>query len=108
HVIYLIAYFLSFLYYTLPTDIYTLSLHDALPILHSLLNGLAQTSQPEQTAYELARQRMSGRSDALSQLRTSAARLPKPIRGWLEVIADDSWMLGHAYARQLPSHPHMS
>lgn len=68
--------------------------------LHSLLNGLAQTSQPEQTAYELARQRMSGRSDALSQLRTSAARLPKPIRGWLEVLADDSWMLVLADARQ--------
>ena len=41
---------------------------DALDEVHSLLNGLAQANQPEQTAYELARQRMNGRSDALPPL----------------------------------------
>lgn len=72
----------------------------ALDDTHTLLNGLAHASQPEQAAYELARQRMSGRSDALSQLRTSAARLPKPIGQWLEILADDSWMLLLSEARQ--------
>lgn len=65
----------------------------ALDDLHTLLSTLAQASQPEQTAFELARQRMNGRSDALSQLRSNAARMPKPIGRWLELLADDSWML---------------
>ena len=72
----------------------------ALDELNSLLNGLAQASQPEQTAFELARQRMSGRADALSQLRSSVARLPKPVGQWLELLADDSWMLILSEAQQ--------
>src|SRR5690606_28824480 len=72
----------------------------ALDDVHSLLNGLAHANQPEQTAYELARQRMSGRSDALSQLRVSAARLPKPVSQWLGILADDSWMLLLSEAQQ--------
>jgi type VI secretion system protein ImpL len=72
----------------------------ALDELHSLLNGLAQASQPEQTAFELARQRMSGRADALSQLRSNATRMPKPVGQWLEILADDSWMLILSEAQQ--------
>ncbi|QLC73185.1 type VI secretion system membrane subunit TssM [Pseudomonas sp. LPB0260] len=71
----------------------------ALDALQLQLAGLAHSSAPEQAAFELAKARMSGRRDAINQLRGSAARLPQPIGNWLALLAEDSWMLvlGDAY-----------
>lgn len=70
------------------------------PVLQALnevqlqLSGLARASVPEQTAYELARNRMrGGQRDALSTLRSTASRLPRPVGGWFSTLAEDSWML---------------
>ncbi|WP_439886809.1 type VI secretion system membrane subunit TssM [Pseudomonas sp. MBLB4123] len=65
----------------------------ALDALQLQLAGLAHSSAPEQAAFELAKARMSGRRDAINQLRSSAARLPQPIGNWLALLAEDSWML---------------
>ncbi|GAB7527964.1 type VI secretion system membrane subunit TssM [Pseudomonas sp. 3A(2025)] len=63
------------------------------------LASLARASQPEQFAFDMAKARMSGQRDALSQLRNSAARLPRPVSGWFNVMAEDAWrlVLGNAY-----------
>ncbi|QIB05959.1 type VI secretion system membrane subunit TssM [Pseudomonas fluorescens] len=57
------------------------------------LANLARASAPEQAAFELARHRMGGGRDALSHLRSASARLPRPISGWFNVLAEDSWRL---------------
>ncbi|MCO8163804.1 type VI secretion system membrane subunit TssM [Pseudomonas sp. 21LCFQ010] len=57
------------------------------------LASLARASQPEPFAYEMARARMAGQRDALSQLRNTAARLPRPVGGWFNLLADDAWRL---------------
>jgi type VI secretion system protein ImpL len=71
----------------------------ALDALHLQLASLAHASAPEQAAFELAKARMSGRRDAINQVRSSAARLPQPVGNWLGLLAEDSWMLvlGDAY-----------
>lgn len=71
----------------------------ALDAVQQQLASLARTSQPEQLAYDMARARMGGQRDALSQLRNSAARLPRPAADWFAVLADDAWrlMLADAY-----------
>lgn len=71
----------------------------ALDALKLQLTTLAQASVPEQAAFNMARARMEGRRDAINQLRTSSAGLPQPLGGWLENLAEDSWMLvlGDAY-----------
>ena len=63
------------------------------------LTALSRDSSPEHAAFKLARQRMDGRQPALSDLRDAAARLPLPLRGWFEAIADDTWrhLLDEAY-----------
>ncbi|MDY7562605.1 type VI secretion system membrane subunit TssM [Pseudomonas sp. CCC3.2] len=60
---------------------------------------LARSSQPDQAAYEMAKLRMNGQRDALNSLRGATSRLPRPISGWLDVLAEDTWMLvlGDAY-----------
>ncbi|MCP8469088.1 type VI secretion system membrane subunit TssM [Pseudomonas triclosanedens] len=75
------------------------SLMQALNDLQLQLAGLARASQPEQMAFEMARGRMSGQTDALANLRNAAARLPQPINGWFNLLAEDSWtlVLGDAY-----------
>ncbi|HSC84394.1 MAG TPA: type VI secretion system membrane subunit TssM [Pseudomonas sp.] len=65
----------------------------ALDALQLQLSGMAHASAPEQTAFELAKARMSGSPDAINQVRSSAARLPQPVGNWLSLIADDSWQL---------------
>ncbi|WP_297843718.1 type VI secretion system membrane subunit TssM [Pseudomonas sp.] len=54
---------------------------------------LARSSQPDQAAYEMAKLRMTGQRDALNSLRGATSRLPRPISGWLDVLAEDTWML---------------
>ncbi|MEB0079625.1 type VI secretion system membrane subunit TssM [Pseudomonas sp. CCI3.2] len=54
---------------------------------------LARSSQPDQAAYEMAKLRMNGQRDALNSLRGATSRLPRPISGWLDVLAEDTWML---------------
>ncbi|MDB6050747.1 MAG: type secretion protein VasK [Pseudomonas sp.] len=54
---------------------------------------LARSSQPDQAAYEMAKLRMNGQRDALNSLRGATSRLPRPISGWLGVLAEDTWML---------------
>ncbi|UCO98903.1 type VI secretion system membrane subunit TssM [Metapseudomonas lalkuanensis] len=72
----------------------------ALNDLQLQLAALARASQPEQAAFDLARNRMSGQSDALTNLRGAASRLPQPVDGWLALLAGDSWNLVLANAHQ--------
>ncbi|OAB51392.1 type VI secretion system membrane subunit TssM [Pseudomonas thivervalensis] len=65
----------------------------ALDELQLQLSNLARASAPEQAAFELARQRMGGQRDALSNLRSASARLPRPANAWFNVLAEDSWRL---------------
>ncbi|CDF83873.1 type VI secretion protein IcmF [Pseudomonas knackmussii B13] len=83
---------------------------DLPPVLQALnglqlqLAGLSHASQPQQAAFELARNRMGGQLDALASLRTSATRLPPPLNGWFSLLAEDSWSLvlddAHLYLNQ--------
>ena len=57
------------------------------------LAGLARASAPDQAAFEMAKLRMSGQRDALSQLRQASQRLPSPLNGWFNGLADDTWRL---------------
>ncbi len=67
--------------------------------LHLQLTALNRDSAPEQAAFLRARQRMEGQQDVLGNLRDAAARLPLPLAGWFEGVADDSWrhLLEQAY-----------
>lgn len=67
--------------------------------LHLQLTALNRDSAPEQAAFLRARQRMEGQQDVLGNLRDAAARLPLPVAGWFEGLADDSWrhLLEQAY-----------
>ncbi|MCB2783005.1 hypothetical protein KQ882_15295, partial [Listeria monocytogenes] len=71
----------------------------ALNELQLQLAGLARASQPEQAAFDMAKSRMGGQRDALSNLRNASARLPRPLGGWFSVLAEDAWrlVLGDAY-----------
>lgn len=76
----------------------------AMEALQQQLSGLARASAPEQTAFEMAKLRMSAPRDAISQVYTSAAHLPQPVSQWLGLLAEDSWMLvlheAHHYINQ--------
>ncbi|MGK9419557.1 type VI secretion system membrane subunit TssM [Pseudomonas cedrina] len=67
--------------------------------LHLQLSTLSRDSSPEQAAFNMARQRMDGQQPLLGKLRDAAARLPQPLRGWFEGMADQSWryLLEDAY-----------
>jgi type VI secretion system protein ImpL len=65
----------------------------ALNDLQLQVASLARSSQPDQAAYEMAKLRMNGQRDALNSLRGATSRLPRPISGWLDVLAEDTWML---------------
>lgn len=72
---------------------------NALNDLQLQMASLARASAPEQAAFEMARTRMGGQRDALSNLRSAAERLPRPVSAWFSVLAQDSWrmVLGDAY-----------
>ncbi|WP_129972429.1 MULTISPECIES: type VI secretion system membrane subunit TssM [unclassified Pseudomonas] len=65
----------------------------ALNDLQLQLAGLARSSTSEQAAFELAKTRMSGQRDALTNLRNASGRLPRPLSVWFNVLAEDSWRL---------------
>jgi type VI secretion system protein ImpL len=65
----------------------------ALDDLQIQLASLARASAPEQSAFEMAKARMSGQRDALSHLRQASNRLPRPIGVWFNVLAEDTWRL---------------
>ncbi|MBI6911133.1 type VI secretion system membrane subunit TssM [Pseudomonas palleroniana] len=67
--------------------------------LHLQLAALNRDSSPEQAAFLRVKRRMEGQPDVLGTLRDAAARLPLPLAGWVEGIADDSWrhLLEQAY-----------
>jgi type VI secretion system protein ImpL len=70
---------------------------DLLPAMQALnelqpqMAGLGRSGQGEQAAYELAKVRMGGQRDALSNLRNAATRLPQPLGNWFNGLAEDSW-----------------
>ncbi|OIN53334.1 type VI secretion system membrane subunit TssM [Pseudomonas costantinii] len=68
--------------------------------LHLQLAALNRESSPEQAAFQRVKRRMEGQQDVLGNLRDAAARLPLPLAGWFEGMADDSWrhLLEGAYA----------
>jgi len=65
----------------------------ALNDLQMQLASLARASSPEQAAFEMAKTRMSGQRDALSNLRNASNRLPRPVSVWFSVLAEDTWRL---------------
>ena len=65
----------------------------ALNDLQTQMASLARASSPEQAAFEMAKTRMGGQRDALSNLRNASARLPRPVSVWFNVLAEDTWRL---------------
>ncbi|MHC8323240.1 type VI secretion system membrane subunit TssM [Pseudomonas sp. GB2N2] len=65
----------------------------ALNDLQMQLASLARASAPEQAAFDMAKTRMSGQRDALSNLRNASNRLPRPVSVWFNVLAQDTWRL---------------
>ena len=65
----------------------------ALNDLQLQLASLARASSPDQAAFEMAKTRMSGQRDALSNLRNASNRLPRPVSVWFNVLAEDTWRL---------------
>lgn len=67
--------------------------------LHLQLLALSRESAPEQAAFKMVKQRMEGQQPVLSNMRNAAARLPLPLKGWFEGVADDAWrhLLDDAY-----------
>jgi type VI secretion system protein ImpL len=72
---------------------------DLSPVLSALndlqvqMARLARASAPEQAAFEMAKARMGGQRDALSNLRNASGRLPQPVSVWFSEVAQDSWRL---------------
>ncbi|WP_178084691.1 type VI secretion system membrane subunit TssM [Pseudomonas sp. MPC6] len=74
----------------------TADLTPALTALNDLqmqMASLARASSPEQAAFEMAKTRMGGQRDALSNLRNASGRLPRPVSVWFNVLAEDTWRL---------------
>ncbi|MBX8556889.1 type VI secretion system membrane subunit TssM [Pseudomonas cichorii] len=76
-----------------------LAVMQALNDVQQQLASLGRSGQPELLAFEMARVRMTGQRDALSNLRNASARLPQPVGGWFNGLAEAtwSWVLGEAY-----------
>ncbi|MET4696841.1 type VI secretion system membrane subunit TssM [Endozoicomonas lisbonensis] len=62
--------------------------------LHDFLNEMVLAADSDEQAYAAARARFqrSG-NDVIKRLRTRAARMPEPVKGWLISMADSSWGL---------------
>jgi type VI secretion system protein ImpL len=65
----------------------------ALNELQLHMASLARASAPEQAAFDMAKARMAGKRDALSDLRNASARLPRPVGPWFTTLAEDAWRL---------------
>lgn len=72
---------------------------DVLNELHLQLLASNRNGSAGQAAFQRVKRRMEGQPDVLGNLRDVAARLPLPLSGWLEGMADDSWqhLLEDAY-----------
>jgi type VI secretion system protein ImpL len=66
---------------------------------HLQLAALNRDGSPEQAAFLRVKRRMEGQQGTVGSLRDAAARLPLPLAGWFEGIADESWrhLLESAY-----------
>ncbi|RMT19486.1 Type VI secretion protein IcmF [Pseudomonas amygdali pv. lachrymans] len=77
---------------------------NAINELQMQMAALGRSGQPGLAAYEMAKGRMSGQRDALSNLRNAAAVLPQPLGGWLSALAEDTWSFvlyqSHHYLNQ--------
>jgi type VI secretion system protein ImpL len=74
----------------------TADLTPALQALNDLqlqLASLARASAPDQAAYEMAKARMGSQRDALSQVRATSGRLPRPVSNWFNMLGEDAWRL---------------
>lgn len=68
------------------------AIDDALTQLKTYLNGISQSKDPAQNAYQITAARFNnGNDDAISQLLTIAAQQPQPLQAWLESLANNSW-----------------
>ena len=67
--------------------------------LHLQLVAMHRDGSPGQAAFLRVKRRMDGQPDVLGSLRDVAARLPLPLSGLFEGMADDSWqhLLEDAY-----------
>ena len=65
----------------------------ALNDLQMQMASLARASSPEQAAFEMAKTRMGGQRDALSNLRNATGRLPRPVSVWFNALSEDTWRL---------------
>ena len=67
--------------------------------LHLQLLALNRDGAPGQAAFLRVKRRMEGQPDVLGNVRDTAARLPLPLSGLFEGIADDTWqhLLEDAY-----------
>lgn len=67
----------------------------SLQSLHLYLQPVLASDNQKQAAFDLVSSRMlnRGKPDAITQLRIIAEKSPKPIKNWLDKIADDSWNL---------------
>ncbi len=76
----------------------------AMGALQMQLAQLANSSTPQQEAFEMAKARMLGQRDAINQVRSSAGNLPSPVSNWVSLVAEDGWMLvlsdAHQYLNQ--------
>ncbi|MPQ87107.1 type VI secretion system membrane subunit TssM [Pseudomonas sp. MAFF 730085] len=62
-----------------------------LDALHLQLAALNREGSPAQAAFQMVKRRLEGQPHTFGQLRDSAARLPLPLKGWIEGLADDNW-----------------
>lgn len=79
------------------------ALQNALDAVHALqtrINGISNAPDPEQAAYRLARERMSGKNDEMGRLRSAAEALPATPSGWLLQLVDQSWNLTLASSQE--------
>ena len=67
----------------------------SLQSLHTYLQTVINAENEKQAAFNVVSNRMLnlGKIDAITQLRIIAERSPKPIKNWLDKIANDSWKL---------------
>ncbi len=77
---------------------------NAINELQMQIVALGRSGQPDLAAYEMAKGRMSGQRDALSNLRNAATGLAQPLGGLFHTLAEDTWSFvlyqSHRYLNQ--------
>lgn len=61
--------------------------------LRDYLQAINSANNPDQAAFDAAKQLMAGNGDVFITLRQQAARLPEPMRSWVNDIVDQSIVL---------------